>query len=290
MIEDFINRDFKFGNKNEMFVSVIKQYEACDSNKSFKLNNFIILLIRSGSLKLKLNNQIKTYNAQDLISIPKNTICNILNMDELLQMYMITFSSYYFFRDNLVVQQKFLFYFFSTNNSPSISLNTTEFKLMLQLFKFIKLKKKNVIVSDSQNELMQYSMTFFFQEIQIIYSKYLNNIPSCKTRKELLVLQFRNQISIYCREQHSVQFFADTLCITPGYLNRIVKQITDKTAKDLICEGLLIEAKILLKNSQITIFNIADELEFNNYSSFSTFFKRHTSLSPSEYRLQLNPH
>lgn len=290
MIEDFINRGFESGNKNEMFVSLIKQYEACDSNKSFKLNNFIIVLIRCGSLKLKLNNQIKTYNAQDLISIPKNTICNILNMDELLQMYMITFSSYYFFRDNLVVQQKFFFYFFSTKNSPSVSLNSTEFKLMLQLFKLIELKKKNVIVSDSQNELMQYSMTFFFQELQIIYSKYLNNIPFCKTRKELLVLQFRNQISIHCREQHSVQFFADTLCITPGYLNKIVKQITDKTAKDLICEGLLIEAKILLKNSQITIFNIADELEFNNYSSFSTFFKRHTSLSPSEYRLQLNPH
>ncbi|MCD0474056.1 AraC family transcriptional regulator [Flavobacterium sp. EDS] len=277
MIKDFINSNFGSDMKG-LYVSFFKEYVGWEVNRPFKTSNFSMLLVRSGNLKLKINNQILLLSAHDLVYIPKNTICNLIDRNELLQVCI------------MITQQASFSSAFNTKNYPSITLNTIDFKLVLQLFKLLDLKNKNITYSIYNNELMKNSFNLFLYEIKIIYNKYRDCEAHGITRKELLVAQFINYIVLHCKERHSVQFFADALCISPGYLNRIVKQITDKTAKDLICEGLLIEAKILLKNSQITIFNIADELEFNNYSSFSTFFKRHTSLSPSEYRLQLNSH
>ncbi|WP_409415799.1 helix-turn-helix domain-containing protein [Flavobacterium sp. PS2] len=277
MIKNFINSSFESDEKG-LFVSFIKEYDAWEVDLSFKTSNFTMLLIQSGNLKLQLNNQIQLLSPHDLVYIPKNTLCSIIERNELLQVCI------------MITQQISFSSSFSAKYYPSITLNTFDFKLVLQLFKLVDLKNKNVTYCIDNNELMKHSFNLFLYEIKIIYNRYRNNGVLGITRKEILVAQFINYIVLHCKERHSVQFFADALCVTPGYLNKIVKQITDKTAKDLICEGLLIEAKILLKNSQITIFNIADELEFNNYSSFSTFFKRHTSLSPSEYRLQLNPH
>lgn len=277
MIKDFINSSFE-SDKKGLFVSFVKEYDVWEVNLSFKTSSFTMLLIRSGNLKLKINNQIQQLNAHDLVYIPKNALCIVIDRNELLQVCI------------MITQQASFSTSFSTNNYSGIPLNTIDYKLVLQLFKLLDLKNKNITYSIYNNELMKNSFSLFLYEIKIIYNKYRDGEVHGITRKELLVAQFINYIVLHCKERHSVQFFADALCISPGYLNRIVKQITDKTAKDLICEGLLIEAKILLKNSQITIFNIADELEFNNYSSFSTFFKRHTSLSPSEYRSQLNPH
>ncbi|WP_348823360.1 helix-turn-helix domain-containing protein [Flavobacterium aestuarii] len=87
-----------------------------------------------------------------------------------------------------------------------------------------------------------------------------------------------------------MSFYAGVLFVTSGYLNKIVKQVTGRTAKTLILEAIVVEAKNLLENSQSTVAEIAEELEFSTSSSFSIFFKRHTSLSPSQYRLRLNFH
>lgn len=288
MIEDFINNKFESDSKLGLFVCFIKQIKGYDANKSFKTINFTILLIRSGSIKLQLNNRIQEFTAQDLILIPKDTDCRILNIDEQLQVCVMVFSWEYVVKENLIAQQKFFFHFLNSINSPSISLDNTDFKLMLWLFKVIHLKSKKEEHSINNKELGQNSITLFLHEIRMIYNKYQkNDMIFSQTRKGLLVSQFLSHITTHCKEQHSVEFFANALCVTPAHLNKIVKKVTHRNAKDLISEALITKAKALLDNPEITIVDIADELEFSTPSSFSTFFKRRTALSPSEYRLTI---
>lgn len=289
MIKNFINSDFEYDKRGPL-VTFIKKYDAWEVNQSFKTSNFTILLIRVGSLKLQINNRIQQFTTQDLIFIPQGTICRILSIDGIHQICIMSFSSDIAIKSNLIIQQRQFFHYLNTKNHQSIMLKSIDFKLMLRLFKLIHLKNKKIEHCIYHTELRLHSINLFLHEIKIIYNKYHNEITFYKTRKELLVLQFLNHITVHCKEQHSVQFFADELCITQGYLNKVIKQITHKTPKHLICEALLIEAKVLLKNPDLPIINIANELEFNNYPSFYIFFKRHTSLSPSEYRSQLNLH
>lgn len=86
--------------------------------------------------------------------------------------------------------------------------------------------------------------------------------------------------------ERSVAFYADQLCITPKYLSVIVKSICGKTVQQLLFQAIVRRSIYLMKNTNKTIQQIASELSFPNASSFGTFFKKHTGLSPKNYRMK----
>lgn len=78
--------------------------------------------------------------------------------------------------------------------------------------------------------------------------------------------------------------FAKQLNVHVNHLNRALKQTTNKTTSELIAERLLQESKILLKHSQQDISEIGYSLGFSEATHFSNFFKKHTEISPSQFR------
>ena len=85
--------------------------------------------------------------------------------------------------------------------------------------------------------------------------------------------------------ERTVAFYADQLCLTPKYLSVIVKSVCGKTVQQLIFKAIIRRSIYLMKNTDKTIQQIACELSFPNASSFGTFFKKHTGLSPKNYRM-----
>ncbi len=67
-------------------------------------------------------------------------------------------------------------------------------------------------------------------------------------------------------------------------MSTIIKQTSGKTAGDWIDDYILLEAKALLKSTNMTIQQISDELNFPSQSFFGKYFKRLTGVSPKEYR------
>ena len=82
----------------------------------------------------------------------------------------------------------------------------------------------------------------------------------------------------------SVQFYAEKLNISPKYFNTICKQVAGKTASTLINEELVNQAKIMLKDPDLSIKQIASTLGFSNQSHFGTFIRRETGVSPQALR------
>ncbi len=78
--------------------------------------------------------------------------------------------------------------------------------------------------------------------------------------------------------------YADRLAIHNNYLNKVLKENTGKTTTEHIIARLIQEAKILLKQTDWNISEIAYSLGFEQLSHFSNFFKKQTSLSPLEMR------
>ena len=85
--------------------------------------------------------------------------------------------------------------------------------------------------------------------------------------------------------ERTVAFYADQLCLTPKYLSVIVKSVCGKTVQQLIFKAIIRRSIYLMKNTDKTIQQIASDLSFPNASSFGTFFKKHTGLSPKNYRM-----
>ena len=98
--------------------------------------------------------------------------------------------------------------------------------------------------------------------------------------------QFTQLLGEHYARERSVGFYAQQLCITPKYLTTLIKRISGKSVSDWIDSYVILEAKTLLKYSNMSVQEVAYHLNFPNQSFFGSYFKRNTGMSPSQYKGQ----
>lgn len=96
--------------------------------------------------------------------------------------------------------------------------------------------------------------------------------------------QFTQLLSENYKRERSVGFYARQLCITPKYLTTLIKRVSGKSVSEWIDNFVILEAKTLLKYSNMSVQEIAYYLNFPNQSFFGSYFKRNTGMSPSQYK------
>lgn len=106
------------------------------------------------------------------------------------------------------------------------------------------------------------------------------------SRGEQLVDRFLKLVQMHCRQERQLDFYAQELCISSKYLAATVKTVTSKTAGDWIEDYVMLEAKAMLTNTDMTISQISDHLHFPDTSTFGKYFRRHTGMSPKEFKKQ----
>lgn len=104
------------------------------------------------------------------------------------------------------------------------------------------------------------------------------------TRQSELFHRFVSLVHEHCTREREVTFYADRLCISTRYLSTIVRAIARTTAKEFIDRSVILEIKMLLKSSDLSVQEIAYRLHFPDQSYLGRFFKKHTGESPTEYR------
>lgn len=110
------------------------------------------------------------------------------------------------------------------------------------------------------------------------------NASQTTTRSKMVFEQFIRLVGEYHTKYRNVGFYADKLCLTPKYLSKLIKTASGRSAPEWIDSYVILEAKNLLKYSDITIKEIVYRLNFPNQSVFYKFFKARTGMTPSEYR------
>jgi len=123
----------------------------------------------------------------------------------------------------------------------------------------------------------------FFEAAFYSIGPYLIDIESQRvaTVAELHTEQFLHLVEQHFRQQHSLDWYARQLNITPKRLSLCVKQTSGRTTTEWIDQHRLLEADKLLRNGTLTVKEIASRLGFPSQSTFGTWFKRHTGTSPS---------
>jgi AraC family transcriptional regulator, transcriptional activator of pobA len=96
--------------------------------------------------------------------------------------------------------------------------------------------------------------------------------------------QYKSKLARYIYEKNSVTEYAGMLNVSPNHLNKCVKAATGKSAQDLLSEMVILEAKVLLKQSALTVNEIAWKIGKEDASDFIRFFKSKTGFTPTEYR------
>lgn len=103
-------------------------------------------------------------------------------------------------------------------------------------------------------------------------------------QKLALVRAFKQLIDKRFRELKLPKDYALQLHVTPNYLNAVCHELVDKTAGDLIRDRVVLEAKRLLVNADLSITQIAYELNFADGSYFTKFFRKYAGVTPEEFR------
>ncbi|AXT53342.1 AraC family transcriptional regulator [Aquimarina sp. BL5] len=123
---------------------------------------------------------------------------------------------------------------------------------------------------------------------------YSNNICDIETKDpqqlhvgSVILKEYKNLVEKHFSDWHKVQQYAEALHVTPDHLNRTIKSLIGKTAKEYLQSRIIIAAKRLLSFSDKTTKEIGYDLGFTEPANFSNFFKKCTSFPPSYFRQKI---
>lgn len=185
--------------------------------------------------------------------------------------------------------------------------NDTDFLLKYDLFKkltpYINLDRDDVFVLDEylsliknelnnkskpyQVELLRNYLKVFLIQLQHKWNK-LNTslghpiLPGDK--KQLKLAKFLNLIEDNFKKELNVSEYAKLMQISSRTLSELTSQLLDKSPSQLIHERIINEAQKMLLNTDFSINKIGHSLGFNDDSYFVKYFKKHTNISPLDFR------
>lgn len=103
-------------------------------------------------------------------------------------------------------------------------------------------------------------------------------------RQWRLVTDFFRLLDKHCVEIRDVRFYADRLCITTSYLNKLCRKVLHSSPKEMIDRLVVSEITACLINTDWSVKRIAEELHFEDASYLCRYFRRHMGMSPADYR------
>ncbi len=106
------------------------------------------------------------------------------------------------------------------------------------------------------------------------------------SRAQIIMEDFLVLVRDHHTKERGLAFYADKLYLTPKYLSKLIKSVSGKSAHEWIDSFVILEAKNMLKYSEMSVKSIVYSLNFPNQTTFYRFFKAKTGMTPSEYRKQ----
>lgn len=142
---------------------------------------------------------------------------------------------------------------------------------------------QNIIIAQIEL-LLNYAQRFY--QRQFITRKKSNH--SKLSQVEDLLTDYFNNEDLLSQGLPTVQFVADSLNTSPGYLSSLLKSVTGQSTQQHIHDKLIEKAKEKLSTTDLSVSEIAFELGFEHSQSFSKLFKSKTKLSPLKFRASFN--
>lgn len=115
-------------------------------------------------------------------------------------------------------------------------------------------------------------------------AKEKGHVAEMDSSQNKIVRQFKTLTDQHFMHITRVDQYADMLYVTPGHLNDLIKTVTGKTAKQLIDEKRVMEAKRLLFWGEHSVKEIAYQLNFEDDGYFNRYFKKHTGQTPALFQ------
>lgn len=266
--------------KDYILSNNIKEIKTLFRKHLVSVDGIAFILHIRGTCKLKMNSKVYEIKENTVLVVLPGSICELVeSSDDSLCEYL--FFSVDFIHDLTLPRNVDLFKRAST--MPILYLTLEEFNCLLDFHGFMlkHYKRKNHLYKEY---LLKNTLGSFLTEVCNIYNDFQDYKLDMNTRKSEIYQQFYKLLTENIKSNRTVQFYADKMCLSSKYFSQLIKSITGKTIIEWINEICINTIKIMLKTSPITVQQISEELNFPNPSFFCCYFKKHTGMTPMQYR------
>ena len=258
--------------------------DAHTTQEPTRLNFILMALCLKGQAKYNIDTKEQTVKAGDLLFISERHIVDNYSASADFECLCIMVSTEFYHGFVQSVQNVSSLLLFSMNN-PVVALTPSEVQVFSNYFHTIREKITNTGHHYRENLVKALLLAMFYDMSNVIY-RVEQQGKKPQMRADALFSQFIRLLEQNFRSIRRVSWYAEQLFITPKYLSEVVKQTSKRTPNEWIDSYVILEARVLLKTTTMSIKEIADELHFPSQSFLGKYFKEHVGVSPSEVRKQ----
>lgn len=283
-LEDIYEHLDPYAIKNFIISDKIIPFPTMSSDYPFTLDGVAFAICIEGRAKIKINFKEYEITKNTIITIMPHFVIEHLERDDKLMIEFLIFSPDFITEmprsGNLDISKSII-------QNPCLKISDEEAEKYLEFHSFIvkQYKRKDHPFRIALAKNLLYSLLI---EVGSIYYNQLKDLEKKESKpnsyQEDQVYKFFTLLLKHHKEERAMQFYADKMCLTPKYLSTVIKEKTGRTAFSWVNEALIASTKYMLKTTDKTILQISEELNFPNPSFFGRFFKKHTGMTPVQYR------
>ncbi|NMH27401.1 helix-turn-helix domain-containing protein [Flavobacterium silvaticum] len=278
LFESLNKREDVYKIENEIYISETGQIDSNGLSYPLKTKYTVCCICIKGELTGKID--LKEYHIKApgmAISLPGQILEHGTSSADFLGI-LIYMSESFTKNFNLLMGHSIAI---SIMDRPYVKLTDKQLEAMLA---YCDMAKSVMLTKDNPHKLATithltiayfYGIGYFLHQVDDVESK---------SNDKIITDRFLHEVRQHFKKERRVEFYAEKLQLSPNYLSHKVKDVTNKTAGQWIDEYIALEAKALLKSTNMTIQQIADELNFPSQSFFGKFFKRVVGISPKYYK------
>lgn len=254
----------------------------CITIEAHRLAHYAVCLLSDGEMKVETNLFFHHAKGPSVFVIAPGVIRRFLETEKVKKATVIFFDKDFFLKNQANIHFLEKFDFLEQKDRHIIELDELQHLRFLNYFQL--LEQKTADSAPHTPDIIRSFIYILLNELDDIASSRSIAQNPVLNRNEQLLLEFKTLLTKHFIEHRQLAFYAEKLHITPKHLSAAIKEASGKTAGNWITDMLMLEAKVLLKDNQLTIAQIADRLAFTDPSHFGKFFKAQTGLSPMSFR------
>lgn len=270
-------------DKNLIIINnlTIKELQSAPMQTGF----FVICLCTSGEARFNLGGKDRVMRKDDLLLLlGEQAFQDVSYTNDFKAMAVLMSRTY---TQDCIVGLNYLWpYLIYLMSNPVIRLSEHERRWILSCHHLLLNRLREGADSRYLREtVLSLTRAFYFEICSLLDKRNPDAFSSSKQNRAFVIFdQFIRLISENFKHERCVEWYSSEMCLTPKHLSEVVKSVSGRTAGQWITSFVMIETKTLLKNSSLTIKEIALRMNFPNQSFLGKYFKNITGMSPSEYR------
>lgn len=232
-----------------------------------------------GKARIRINLMEYVLEPNSIVTLLPNYILQIVEQDENLEIEFLMFSFDFISDIRMIADAEFVKRIQQASYLKIDEITTNDF---LEFHAFIL---KQYTRTNYDQAIMKNLLEALINKVLLV-QKVLgeNNKNEMLNHKEEIFKRFLELLFTYYKQERSIKFYASKLFITPSHLSKIIKEVSQKSISEWIDDMVIMSAKAMLKGSNMTATQIAEELNFANPSFFGTYFKKRTGMTPLQYK------